>query len=241
MKRKVTLLAAAGGVVAALAVVILFRGAADDPLKPTGPAGPSGGRGFSFLEVGPDTLLTWQIRSALEDQLGLASVQYRSRIDLTANYKGFLRQHFPDLHALNLRLNPEDGTLREYDTTKLTFRYIDKTKVALDYVEMLFSTDNKTPLTCKVVSTGAHLDPTANLTEKYGKPRTVWWGERKSRTDYWKMDEDILMVSMVLDRLDRPQWTVLIYYVGNIGKLLDRESPAGVGGGTGETGGRIPF
>ena len=56
--------------------------------------------GFSFLNVGENTEFSDAVRDYLRKQLGSDAIEKRTLLDLSINYKGFIKRHLPSIRAM---------------------------------------------------------------------------------------------------------------------------------------------
>lgn len=186
------------------------------PLVETSP------EGFTFFDLGSNTVLTKNIIKTLNDKLGSHSIENRGTMDLTINYKGFLQKYFKELYELNKKLNYPAGERIEHNTIKLMYRYTAKKIVPFDYVELIFSKYTKNPLLFKIkFQNGANIIDT--IRKKYGTSRIINWDDNKGRSLYWKNNRDIFIISIGSDRFGNPEYHINIYYVENLEELLSTE------------------
>ncbi len=186
------------------------------PLVETSP------EGFTFFDLGSNTVLTKNIIKTLNDKLGSHSIENRGTMDLTTNYKGFLQKYFKELYELNKKLNYPAGERIEHNTIKLMYRYTAKKIVPFDYVELIFSKYTKNPLLFKIkFQNGANIIDT--IRKKYGTSRIINWDDNKGRSLYWKNNRDIFIISIGSDRFGNPEYHINIYYVENLEELLSTE------------------
>ena len=178
---------------------------------------------FSFLGVGADTQLTKAIRKSLSDKLGSDTVERFGTIDLSLNYKGFLKQYFPDLFALNNSLNDQAGPRVEHDTLNIAFRYPPKGETPFDYVKLIFSDHTKKPLLILIKAEQEGSPILATLAEKYGPPDVVQWENKQGISHYWRQAKNVLIASLYEDRIGQPELQISIYFVDSIDELLSME------------------
>lgn len=198
----------------------LLNGCDDQPAAPPAVAEPEG---FTFFNLGGSSVLTDDVRDDLEDRLGPYATETRSIIDLEVNYRGFLKQHFPGLHKLNRRLNAPFGERVEHATRKLMFRYARKKKAPFDKVVLIFSGQSQTPLLFSIQMPKEGQETLAALTEKYGPPEDVTWGEEGARTLFWRKGADVLMVTVRSNTFGQPEYHIMIYFADNLAALIQSE------------------
>lgn len=178
-------------------------------------------RGFNFLDLHADSILTDKARDRLMEILGSEAVEKKTVLDLEMHHPGFLEKYFPDLSELNKHLNFEGGrrTRIEHNTTKLIYRY----SITFHYVELFFSNDTQKPLLFRIKAKRDGKDYLATLQQKYGEPQAVAWQNQKGRSLFWKLDKDVLILSLFADQYGQPQFEIMICHVGNIENLLATE------------------
>ena len=178
-------------------------------------------RGFTFLDLHADSILTDKVRDRLKEILGSEAVENKTVLDLEMHYPGFLERYFPDLSELNKKLNFEGGRrIRiEHNTTKLIYRY----STAFHYVELFFSNYTQKPLLFRIKTKRDGMDYLATLQQKYGDPQIVTWQDQKGKSLFWNLDKDVLILSLFADQYGQPQFEIMICHVGNIENLLTTE------------------
>lgn len=178
-------------------------------------------RGFTFLDLHADSILTDRARNRLREILGSEAVEKKTVLDLEMHYPGFLENYFPDLNELNKELNFEGGrrTRIEHNTTKLIYRY----STTFHYVELFFSNDTQKPLLFRIKAKRDGMDFLATLRQKYEEPREVAWQNQKGKSLFWNLDKDVLILSLFVDQYDQPQFEIMICHTNNIENLLITE------------------
>lgn len=178
-------------------------------------------RGFTFLDLHADSILTDKARSRLMEILGSEAVEKNTVLDLEMHHPGFLEKYFSDLNELNKQLNFEGDrrTRIEHDTTKLIYRY----STSFQYVELFFSNYTQKPLLFRIKAKRDGMDYLATLQQKYGEPQAVAWQDQKGRSLFWKLDKDVLILSLFADQYDQPQFEIMICHTENIENLLTTE------------------
>ena len=180
-------------------------------------------KSFTFFDVGENTLFSKVLRKDLGDKLGSEAIEYRSIIDLEINFKGFLERYFPDLNALNRRLNYPAGERVEHNTVKLMYRYAQKKDVPFHYIELLFSNYTHKPLFIKIASKKDMSEILDSIQKKYGQPVTIDWQKDSGRSMHWINKRDILIASVAPNRRGDLVYHITIYYVENLEELLNTE------------------
>jgi len=184
-------------------------------------------KGFSFLDLHADSILTDDVRNRLKEILGSEAIETNTVLDLELHYPGLLERYFPALYQLNKQLNYE-GSRRvriEHNTTKLIYRY----SKAFHYVELFFSNDTRKPLLFRIRAKRDGSDYLATLRQKYGKPQEITWKEQRGKSLFWHRGKDVLILSLFPDQYDQPQFEIMICHVGNIENLLTEEKKEGGG------------
>ncbi|CAB1065316.1 hypothetical protein D1BOALGB6SA_10113 [Olavius sp. associated proteobacterium Delta 1] len=181
---------------------------------------PTDTESFTFFDLGKTIKLTKGVRSDLNNKLGRDAIERRSILDLEINYRGFLKRHFPELAALNQKLNSPPGERVEHNTVKLMYRYAQKRNVPFSLVELVFSDYTKTPILFKINFKVDEANTVETLQEKYGLPEVIDWKEENGKSLFWKKNGDILIVSRIPDRFGNIDHQIVIYYTDNL-KLLN--------------------
>ena len=156
------------GLLLLLAIVLLIIMAVNKP-DPKTSASTGISKGFSFLGLHADTVLTGKIKDMLGKQLGPVAVETKSILDLEMHHPGFLEKNFPALNELNRKLNFEKGLKirKEHHTVKLIYRY----SPSFNYVELFFSGHTLKPLLFRIKAKQDGNDILATIQKKYGAPR----------------------------------------------------------------------
>jgi hypothetical protein len=180
-------------------------------------------KGFAFLNIDETTELSSDVREQLRDMLGPDAIETWNTLNLNLNYKGFLKKYFPELYKLNQKLNSPIGERVEHNTVQLTYRYARKKNTPFDYVKLVFSNLTKKPLFIFIKSKKAISEIVSAITEKYGKPKTIYWDDRNGRSLYWKKNRSVLVISISNDRYGHPEYQIAIYYVPSLEELVSTE------------------
>ncbi|MEW6670606.1 MAG: hypothetical protein AB1427_02830 [Thermodesulfobacteriota bacterium] len=217
-----------GLLLSAVIVTIFFRHA-EQTSQPSSPSiSTTSAKGFAFLDLYADSILTDKVRNRLAETLGSEAVENHTVLDLEMHYPGFLEKHFPELNELNKQLNFEGGRrIRiEHNTIKLIYRF----STTFHYVELFFSNDTRKPLLFRIKAKRDGMDYLTTLRQKYGDPQTVTWQDQKGKSLFWNLDKDVLILSLFSDQYRQPQFEIMICHVANIETLLTaekKESPQG--------------
>lgn len=184
---------------------------------------PASGQGFTFLEMGADTLYSRSIRQRLRKTLGAEAVETHTIVSLEINYPGFIASYFEPLHRLNQLLNDARGARVEHDTIKLVYRHPQRKSRLFKSVTLFFSNQSGKPLFFNIVTRKEGVGILETMREKYGDPQTIEWSREPGQSYFWKDQMDFLVVSRVLDRFGDPEYRIAIYYGTNIDQLIESE------------------
>jgi hypothetical protein len=177
---------------------------------------------FHFMDIGANTVIDARVRDRLEKALGSHAVDRSATIDLELKYKGFLRQHYPELAALNQRINVNDVVRKEYPATKLTFRNTPEEKTVFDYVELTYDHASGCPLLIKMIVKEDIPELIKTVKDKYGQPQEIPLSGGKSWSLSWRKDKDWFVIARILGRYDRPEYHMMIVYTNRLERLLAR-------------------
>jgi len=178
---------------------------------------------FTFFELGRATQLTPGVRDDLSSKLGPDAIAGRNILDLEINYSGFLKEYFPQLEALNQKLNSPTGERVEHNTVKLMYRYAQKKNVPFNLVELVFSNYTKMPLLFKISFKADEANTVETLRGKYGPPQVIDWKQENGRSIFWQKDGDFLIISNIPDQFGNIDHQIVIYYVDNLKQLIETE------------------
>jgi hypothetical protein len=178
---------------------------------------------FTFFDLGANTRFSSAVRSDLSDRLGSEAIAYRGQIDLTVNSSDFMQTYFPELYSLNLQLNYPPRERIEHNTVKLMYRYARKAGVPFTYVEMAFSGYSQRPLYFSIIVSHDGANVIDALHHKYGHPEEIQGLKPPLKAEFWRKNNDLLLVSIMSDRYGNPEYHIMIYYVNSLGELVDIE------------------
>lgn len=178
---------------------------------------------FTFFDLGHSTKLTENVRNDLREKLGREAIERRSILNLEINNSGFLKKHFPELEALNQKLNYPPRERVVHNTIKLMYRYARKENVPFDYVELVFSDYTKKPILFKIRFEVDDTGIVDALREKYGSPKVVKWDAADGESMFWEQNGDFLIVSLVPDQFGNRDFEIVIYYTKNLEQLNETE------------------
>ncbi len=178
---------------------------------------------FTFFDVGRSSIFSKSLRRELSKVLGDDAIERRNIINLEVNYKGFLKDHFPDLDTINRQLNSPLGERVDHNTVKLMYRYARKKNVPFDYIEIIFSQYSQAPVLINIRFKNDEADTLANIESEYGPPKIIAWDQPNAKSLFWRKDQDLLMVSMIPDQIGIPRYRLAIYYTQNLKELIKAE------------------
>jgi hypothetical protein len=184
---------------------------------------PSDSVTFTFFDLGNTTTLSKQVREDLSKKLGRDAIERRSILNLEINFSGYLKKYFPELEALNQKLNFPPRERVDHNTVKLMYRYAQKKNVPFDYVELVFSYYTDTPVLFKINFKVDEAGIVDTLREKYGNPEVITWNEKNGKSMFWKKNSDFLIVSLVPDQFGKHDYQIVIYYTDNLEQLIETE------------------
>jgi hypothetical protein len=207
-----------------LSLILIFAACSDDR-QPDDSAAPPAvlPESFTFFDLGINSRFNEDVRRELDDKLGPDAIEQRSIMDLEINYKGFLKNYFPDLNELNRKLNYPPRERVEHNTVKLMYRYAQKKNVPFDYVELVFSNFTRAPLLFRINFRVDDAGIVKTLETKYGQPQVIRWQEGNGQSMYWRKNDDILIVSQVPDQFGDPTYQIVIYFVKHLEQLVATE------------------
>ena len=178
---------------------------------------------FTFFDIGRTTKFSEQIRDELEEKLGRDAIERRSILDLEINYNGFLKKYFPELDALNQKLNFPPRERVDHNTLKLMYRYAQKKSVPFKLVELVFSGYTKTPILFEINFKEDEANIVETLHEKYGQPEVIDWKEGNGKSMFWKKSGDYLILSIIPDQFGKQDHQIMIYFMDNLKQLVETE------------------
>ena len=179
--------------------------------------------GFAFFDVGETTPYSEALRERLKKSLGPVAVENRNIIDLEVNWKGFLKNFFPELHQLNLRLNTPLGERVEHNTVKLMFRYARNNDLPFDFIELVFSKPSGRPLYIHIYSLKDITDVFKTIEDKFGEPKRIDLPEETGRSIYWVDKKNILLTTIAPVRRGGQLYRLMIYFSENIESMVSME------------------
>jgi hypothetical protein len=179
--------------------------------------------GFTFFNLGSESLLSDQIRDNLENHLGSEAIARRATLDLSIHSPDFLNQYFPHLEALNTKLNWPPRERVEHNITKLMYRYASKNELPFKYVELFFSNYSGKPLFFRIFASSKGDSTIEALKGKYGTPKEILWSENNFKTLFWQKQKDVLTASLIKNRYDQSEYLFCIFYVKNLEELVEKE------------------
>lgn len=230
MKRKTTspLRRPALRVIAVLAgCLVQFILSCGDGAERTDPAAPRpAGESFTFFGLGRNSLYSERVRNELADRLGNDAIEHRGIIDLAVNSKGLLRDHLPELDALNRQLNYPPGERVDHDVVRLMYRYARKKNAPFDYVELVFDGRSRRPLVFRMRFKADEAGMVESLRVKYGPPDRIATEAENSRSLVWRREPDALVVSLIPDQFGEPIHHITLYFTEYLEGLVAYEQAA---------------
>lgn len=184
---------------------------------------PSKVDGFTFLEMGSDTVYSKALRNKLKGLLDSGGIITQTPIDLNLMVPDFLADYFPELDALNRQFNRAGEARVEHDTILLYHRHARRKAQPFDVVELLFSQTTGQPLYFKIKTDAAGEELVDAMQTKHGEPTIIELKERPGKIYTWQYQDDRLIMVRELDRRDHVKFHVGIYYVTNLKALLEKE------------------
>lgn len=207
--------------VAALVLLLMTAGivihfATRLPLPEHG-AGVAGERGFSFLELGADSIFTRKTRNMLADRLGPDRMEAWTPIDLVGADVRFFSELFPEMVRMNRVMKFADGTLAGKKTLKVTYRYARNKELPFHMIRLAFLENTKRPLFFRAKLKGEGTVFPGLLAEKYGKPALFEGDGAEYR--YWNSEEELLVVARRKDRYGKDEYHIAIYFLDSVRAL----------------------
>ncbi len=178
---------------------------------------------FTFFGIGKNSIISKPLKKDLKEQLGSYAIERRNIVDLEINYKGFLKEFFPEIDQLNQGLNFPPKERVEHNTVKLMFRYAQKKNLAFDYVEFVFSEYTQTPVLIRIHFRKDDAQIIKTLKDKYGLPETIHLSRENSTSLFWKKGSDVMLMSFVPDQFGDPRSQIVIYFTDELKRLHTTE------------------
>lgn len=200
------------------AALLLSGCGADESEVPPSKAG-----GFTFLEMGSDTVYSRALRDKLKSVLDSGAIITKTPIDLTLLAPAFLADYFPELDALNRQFNRAGEARIEHDTILLFYRHARRKAQPFDAVELLFSQTTGQPLSFKIKTDAAGEELVDAMKAKHGEPTIVKLKDRPGEIYSWQYQADRLVMVRELDRRNNVKFHIGIYYVDHLNALLEKE------------------
>jgi len=181
---------------------------------------------FHFMDIGVNTVIDSNVRDRLIKALGSNAIDPKSIIDLDLKYKGFVKAYYPNLAALNQKLNINDMVRKEYPATKLTFRNTKQTGSLFNYVELTYANDSGCPLLIKMVAFKEIPDLIDTIKEKYGSPQKIPIEDGLGFSLSWQKGADALVIASFPGNYNRPEYHMMIVYANRLMQLMTQEAEA---------------
>lgn len=215
--------ASAAGAVLVLGIVLIVLLLKNNGTSPPNRPAPHPSDGFTFFDIGANTVYTDDLRQHLVEILGSDVLETRGTMDLTTHYREFLETHFPDLYQLHQALTDITGARVEHDILQLTFRYALRKNTPFSYVELVFSGETKHPLYFRISAKKEASGIIDELRKKYGDPNPIEDPGGKSSSLWWKRKREVFIVTTKPDRFGFPEFHLMIYFTEGIEKLVAAE------------------
>ena len=184
---------------------------------------PSTAGGFTFLEMGSDTVYSKALRHKLKGMLDSGGTITQTPIDLNLMAPDFLMDYFPDLDALNRQFNRAGEARVEHDTILLYHRHARRKAQPFDMVELLFNLSTGQPLYFKIKTDAAGEELVDAMQIKHGDPTVVALNDRPGEIYSWQHQSDRMVMVRELDRRNHVKFHIGIYYVAHLKELLKTE------------------
>lgn len=178
---------------------------------------------FTFFDVGRNSLYSERIRDELAERLDNDAIEHRSIIDLAINSRALLRDHLPELDAINRQLNTPPGERVEHDVIRLMYRYARKKNAPFDYVELVFDGQSRRPIVFRMRFKVDDAGMVESLRSKYGPPDIIHEGAESGRSLVWRKERDALVVSLIPDQFGEPVHYITLYFTENLEGLVASE------------------
>lgn len=218
----------APGIIAILAgcLIPFFLSCGDGGDRTDGATPRPKGESFTFFDIGRNSLYSERIRDDLAARLGNDAIEHRSIIDLATNTRELLRDHLPELEALNRQLNYPPGERIDHDVIRLMYRYARKKNAPFDYVELVFDGQSLRPLIFRMRFKVDEAGMVESLRTKYGPPDIIAEAAENTRSLVWRRERDALVVSLIPDQFGEPIHHITLYFTENLEGLVASEQAA---------------
>ncbi|MEJ5360332.1 MAG: hypothetical protein WHT06_16865 [Desulfobacterales bacterium] len=214
----------------ALLILLTLGASCGGGPEPPPPAAAVEGEGISFFGIGRDSRYSEATRRELARVLGREAIERRSLLDLEIHFRGFLRDHLPEIDRLHRRLNDPPGERVDHEVTRLTYRYARQAGAPFDLVDLIFDGPSGKPLLFRMRFRRDEAGTVAALRERYGAPEVLPWKGEPGESWLWRRGEDLLVLSFVPDQFGQPAHRIDIYFVTNLEETAARREQARRGG-----------
>lgn len=184
---------------------------------------PSKAGGFTFLEMGSDTIYSKALRSKLKEILDSGAIITQTPIELNLMAPDFLADYFPELETLNRQFNRAGEARVEHDTILLYHRHARRKAQPFDVVELLFNQSTGQPLYFKIKTDTAGEKLVDAMETKHGEPTILELNDRQGKIYTWQYQDDRLVMVREIDRRNNVKFHIGIYYVAHLNALLKKE------------------
>jgi len=181
---------------------------------------------FHFMDIGVNTVIDSDVRDRLVKTLDSYATDQKTIIDLDLKYKGFMKSYYPNLSALNQKLNVNDMVRKEYPATKLTFRHTRQKNSLFNYVELIYANDSGCPLLIKMIALREIPDLVKTVKEKYGMPHEIPIEQGSGFSLSWQRGADAFIIARFPGNYNQPEYHMMIVYANRLMQLIEREAEA---------------
>ncbi len=212
-----------------LACLCLWAACDGGPQAPPAPP-PAPAEGISFFGIGRESRYTEAVRRELSRTLGREAIERRSLLDLEISFRGFLRDHLPELDRLHRRLNDPPDERVEHEVTRLMYRYARQAGAPFDVVDLIFDGPTGKPLLFRMRFRRDEAGTVAALRERYGPPEVLPWKTEGGESWLWRREGDLLVLSFVPDQFGQPSHRIDLYFTANLEEAAARRERTRRGG-----------
>ena len=193
-------------------------GGEDAPAPESAPAD-----GFTLFDLTAGSRFDAKLRDTLREKLGSDAITRRGTLDLEIAAADFYKEHLPDLHDLNGRLNYSPRERIEHSVTKLMYRYPSRKNVPFDFVELVFSNDSGKPLTFLIAAGKEGASVIGALEDRYGEARRLAGADGGEKARFWRRPGELLIVTVVQDQFGNEEYRIQLHFLAHLTKLVRTE------------------
>ncbi len=199
---------------------LLLGSACDGGPEP--PPAPPPAEGISFFGLGRESRYSEAVRRELSGTLGREAIERRSLLDLEISFRGFLKDHLPDIERLHRRLNDPPGERVDHEVTRLMYRYARQAGAPFDLVDLIFDGPTGKPLLFRMRFRRDEAGTVAALRERYGPPEVLPWKAEGGESWLWRRGSDLAVLSFVPDQFGQPSHRIDVYFTANLEEAAAR-------------------